>query len=461
MKLKVNNLGAIKEGEIDLSQKFIVFCGPNGTGKTYLSYVIYGLLKRRLHIQGSEVFAEKLINEKEAVLEIDFEKLFQYRNNMISTVESSLDELFGIGDSDIKKLFGDFHCEFTIGNEDFKHYIVDTAFEDGSKLQGVQVKISKESGSTQLRVSILNDAIPNDSIRGLKFLLDSYIYNYLATHPIGNVEIFPVERNSIYTFSKELSVRKQEALDNVLLLMDKEKKVDRFDLYFRNNYKYPLPIRIGLETADNLVNLKKKECQFLPFSSFVEEKLLHGRVQVSNEGEIQFRPSQSLRTTLPIQMTASVVKTLSSLDLYLKHIAAINDLIIIDEPEINLHPDNQIMVARMLVRLMNSGFRVLLSTHSDYIVREINNMVMMSHRGSKVVKGLLASETYTENDYINPEDLGVYYFNYSSSRSKQVKVEKVKVGMSGFSVKSIDTTIESQNKIAEELYYGIKYDDKE
>ena len=160
-------------------------------------------------------------------------------------------------------------------------------------------------------------------------------------------------------------------------------------------------------------------------------------------------------------MTASVVKTLSSLDLYLKHIAALNDLIIIDEPEINLHPDNQIMVARMLVRLMNSGFRVLLSTHSDYIVREINNMVMMSQRSSKVVKGFFFFFTYTENDYINPEDLGVYYFNYSSSRSKQVKVEKVKVGLSGFSVKSIDTTIENQNKIAEELYYGIKYGDKE
>ena len=42
-------------------------------------------------------------------------------------------------------------------------------------------------------------------------------------------------------------------------------------------------------------------------------------------------------------------------------------------------------------------------------------------------------------------------------RSKHVKVEKLKVENYGFSVKSIDTTIESQNKIAEELYYGIKY----
>lgn len=460
MKLRVNNLGAIKEGEIDLSQKFIVFCGPNGTGKTYLSYVIFGLLKRKFHIQGKQKFAEKLLNEKKASMEIDFEKLFQYRNSMISGTESSVDALFGLGESDSKKIFKDFHCAFSQSDDDLKYELINTKFETTNKVQNVLVKIEKEVGKTQLIVSILNESIPNDAIRGVMMFLDSYIYSSLASYPIGNVEMFTVERNSIYTFSKELSVRKQEALDNMLLLMDKEKKIDRFDLYFRNNYKYPLPIRMGLETADNLSEIKKTDSQFYKFSSFMEDELLHGKVQVSNDGEIQFKPSQASRTTLPIQMTASVVKTLSSLDLYLKHIATINDLIIIDEPEINLHPDNQILVARMLVRLMNSGFRIILSTHSDYIIREINNMVMMSKKEANVVKGLLAKGTYTEKDYINPQDLGVYYFNYRTPSSRHIKIEKLKVEEGGFSVKSIDKTIEDQNKIAEELFYGIKYGNK-
>lgn len=460
MKLRINNLGAIKEGEIDLSQKFIVFCGPNGTGKTYLSYVIFGLFKRKFHIQGKQKFAEKLLNEKKASMEIDFEKLFQYRNSMISGTESSVDALFGLGESDSKKIFKDFHCAFSQSDDDLKYELINTKFETTNKVQNVLVKIEKEIGKTQLIVSILNESIPNDAIRGVMMFLDSYIYSSLASYPIGNVEMFTVERNSIYTFSKELSVRKQEALDNMLLLMDKEKKIDRFDLYFRNNYKYPLPIRMGLEIADNLSEIKKTDSQFYKFSSFMEDELLHGKVQVSNDGEIQFKPSQASRTTLPIQMTASVVKTLSSLDLYLKHIATINDLIIIDEPEINLHPDNQILVARMLVRLMNSGFRIILSTHSDYIIREINNMVMMSKKEANVVKGLLAKGTYTEKDYINPQDLGVYYFNYRTPSSRHIKIEKLKVEEGGFSVKSIDKTISDQNKIAEELFYGIKYGNK-
>ena len=45
MKIQVNILGAIKEGTIDLSKKLNVFCGPNGTGKTYMAYAIYGLTR--------------------------------------------------------------------------------------------------------------------------------------------------------------------------------------------------------------------------------------------------------------------------------------------------------------------------------------------------------------------------------------------------------------------------------
>ena len=244
MKLKVTNLGAIKEGEIDLSQKFIVFCGPNGTGKTYLSYVIFGLLKRRFHIQGKQKFAEKLLNEKKTSMEIDFEKLFQYRKSMISGTESSLDALFGIGESESKKIFKDFHCEFTISEDDFKYDLINSQFSVVNKIQGVQVKLEKEIGKSQLIVSIMSESIDNDSIRGFMMLLDSYIYSFLATYPIGNVEMFTVERNSIYTFSKELSVRKQEALDNMLLLMDKDKKIDRFDIILRNEKLFNT-VRVG------------------------------------------------------------------------------------------------------------------------------------------------------------------------------------------------------------------------
>lgn len=49
----------------------------------------------------------------------------------------------------------------------------------------------------------------------------------------------------------------------------------------------------------------------------------------------------------------------------------------IDEPELNLHPSNQRVIARFLAKLVNSGIRVIVSTHSDYFVKEINSLIML------------------------------------------------------------------------------------
>ena len=46
MEIKIENLGPIANGKIDLSKDLIVFTGPNHTGKSYLAYLIYGLYKK-------------------------------------------------------------------------------------------------------------------------------------------------------------------------------------------------------------------------------------------------------------------------------------------------------------------------------------------------------------------------------------------------------------------------------
>jgi predicted ATPase len=41
LKFEFGSLGPIEHGEVDLG-KLTVFCGKNNTGKTYVSYLIYG-----------------------------------------------------------------------------------------------------------------------------------------------------------------------------------------------------------------------------------------------------------------------------------------------------------------------------------------------------------------------------------------------------------------------------------
>ena len=155
-------------------------------------------------------------------------------------------------------------------------------------------------------------------------------------------------------------------------------------------------------------------------------------------------------------MTASIIKTLSSLDVYLKHMSSEDDLIIIDEPEINLHPDNQILVARMLVRLMNSGYRILLSTHSDYIIREVNNMVMAKALQQKDPReNIRKNYGYLDKELLNSSDVDAYYFN--PKKEGWVEVEKLEVNDYGFDVKSINEAIDTQNSITNDLYDRLTY----
>ncbi len=456
MKVKVSNLGAIGEGTIDLSKRINLFCGPNGTGKTYFSYVIYGLLRNKLHIKGDSVIADKLIDERKITIDIDFPTLLTYKQFMLNNTKKEIDTIFGIGVGVVEKLFERFIIEDIEEGEEFKKRIIAANIESKAIIQGIGVSLSKATDDSTVTLAITDESVPSDAIQGFRLLLNSYIFYTLAVYPISGVEVFPVERNSIYTFSKELSIRKQEAMDNLQLLIDKEKKLSKFDIFF-NSKRYPLPVKDGLTIAEDLVEVKKTRSDFYEFAETLEAELLHGKVSISNDGDIQFKPDKASRTLLPIQMTASIVKTLSSLVVYLKHRANYNDLIIIDEPEINLHPSNQIIIARLLARLANKGFRLLLSTHSDYILREFNNLIILSQKSNSSIVNVAKEYKYKEDEYIKADDICVYSFDYKTKRSKQIVVEEVPVSDSGFDVKIMDDVINTQNNVAETLFYSLKY----
>ena len=157
---------------------------------------------------------------------------------------------------------------------------------------------------------------------------------------------------------------------------------------------------------------------------------------------------------LPIHLSASIIKNLSGLLVYLKHLAKRNDLLIIDEPEIGLHPDNQILLTRILVKLVNAGIRILISTHSDYIIRELNNLIMLSGVKRKDgIKELLPKFGYNEVETISPDEVGAYLFDYSGG--DEVEVKNIPVGKEGFEVATIDRSIRQLNDWSVELFMAL------
>src|SRR5690606_38155547 len=147
--------------------------------------------------------------------------------------------------------------------------------------------------------------------------------------PIISSTILPVERNSIYTFSDELSITNLERIDMIKELSANKKDINPFEVLFKRSTRYPQPIRDGLKVAENLKEISKKKSPYFEFATELELELLNGKVIITNEGNVEFASNRAKSVKLSFHQSSSIVKTMSSLIIYLKHLATPNDLVII------------------------------------------------------------------------------------------------------------------------------------
>lgn len=456
MKINFKNLGAVKEATIDLDKKLIVFCGPNNTGKTYVSYAIYGIIEglKNQFFSTGDIFSKdnliELIDKKSVSIDLSIDKLYNY-NKLVLGFKNNLNSLYGISESEVKRLMKDVDVKFLVSKDEFSSTISKSEFNITRDLGFIELRFVKKRNNSTLLIELIKFEEGNiDSI--FSDFIGNKIYAIFIRYPAFSSHIFSVERNSIYTFSKELSVKRNMLIDEMQKIAD-SKKMNPFEWMSKRSTRYPLPIRDGLEIAEDIVNYQKKESEFASFANEIESDILNGKVSANKDGEVVFASNKAKSKKLPIHLSASLVKTLSSVIFYLKYLAKPNDLIIIDEPELNLHPDNQIILIRIFAKLIKKGFRILISTHSDYVIRELNNLIMLSsiNNNQKIIDEL----GYSNDELISSTDVGAYLFKYPNVSSTKTVVKELEVSYEGFDVDSIDETINKLNNRSMMLYQFI------
>ena len=73
-----------------------------------------------------------------------------------------------------------------------------------------------------------------------------------------------------------------------------------------------------------------------------------------------------------------MVSELAPVVLYLRHVIQIGDTLIIEEPEAHLHPEKQVQFVQFLARAVRAGIRVVMTTHSEWVLEELTNLVRAS-----------------------------------------------------------------------------------
>ncbi|MFT6150181.1 MAG: putative ATPase, partial [Saprospiraceae bacterium] len=213
--------------------------------------------------------------------------------------------------------------------------------------------------------------------------------------------------------------------------------------------KYPRPIRDSITLQGRLKSLKDRKTSFYDLAEELEKYNIGGKVRVDDVGNIVFKPAGDNTKELDLHLTSSTVKSLSTLIIYLRHSAQKGDCIIIDEPELNLHPDNQRKIAQFIGRLINEGFQVVISTHSDYIIKELNNMIMLSKaKGNN--EDLIEKLGFRGDELLKPEQVQALLFTLDSRKPTDIEITE-----EGFEVATINDVIEKQDNDMETIYYEL------
>jgi hypothetical protein len=264
---------------------------------------------------------------------------------------------------------------------------------------------------------------------------------------LGHTHVLTAERAAIQLFSRELSLKRTELVDELLKLKNSPRADAGHalgDMLEQRAQRYPLAIRNSLLIANDLTRHKAKNSSFAPLADLLERGLLGGTIRIDENGEMLFHPNES-DTRLSLHLASSSVKSLAGLSFYLRHIADKGQFLIIDEPELNLHPDNQRRVARVLARLVRSGVKVLISTHSDYIIRELNNLIMLSADKDGSVRQRLG---YDEAETLSPSQVGAYLFDPE-------RANPIEVTPTGIEVATIDREINALNTVSQDIFFSL------
>ena len=111
-----------------------------------------------------------------------------------------------------------------------------------------------------------------------------------------------------------------------------------------------------------------------------------------------------------------MIKELAPLAVYLKNLANPGELLIIDEPEMNLHPAAQVQLIEFFAMLVNAGLNILITTHSPYIVDHLANLMQAAkHKNKKKIKKLFYLEK-TEA-FISQDKVSVYLFEDGTAKN--------------------------------------------
>ncbi len=467
--ISVSNFGPIKSGSVEL-RPLTVLVGPSNTGKTYFAILVYALhkslggfpllpilfqhvhrfLRQSEKVKRSATPADTLATELQDTLSKLEEKGRSLRysdlpksiraltvdhlidpNSFGAILTAALERCFDLDTvSELVRLPGDYRMGVTLeAKEEAKQlwrFHMEVLAEDVKTSGHIQdsILVSKEgsaraaefrAGMIEFRDFIEERKGVND-VWNSQFLLD--FFEQVLKRGIGSLEetqihYLPAARSGIMQSHRVIasslvarSVRGGlEPLAEVPTFSGVMADfMQKLILFSERNW--------GKDTLTDLADI-------------LESEALAGQIRSSQPPaggypEFVYRPTES-EEDIRLTRASSMVSELAPVVLFLRSVVSPGDMLIIEEPEAHLHPAAQTQIAKILARLVRAGVKVVVTTHSDWLLMEIGNLIREGELAD------LTSDSESDDSrssLLRPCEVGVWLFR-ESDMSTSSTIEEI------------------------------------
>lgn len=227
---------------------------------------------------------------------------------------------------------------------------------------------------------------------------------FLENIEINNTCFFPAERSGAILFYNQLL----ENRNNILRQLELSQDIN----LLKDISRYSEPVNEYIIRLNKLEEYENKE-----ETEIYKNLVKNINIQNIIEGEIIIKSNQIIyknenNVELSMGLVSSVVKTLAGFFLYLKYQSQKGDIVFIDEIELNLHPENQRKIIKLINYLSKQGLKFVISTHSPVITQEMNNMIMFEKCKDKIDDEIIKEYSIDRENYgLRQEDVNIYFLN--------------------------------------------------
>ena len=395
IRIIIDKLGPITDSEI-VFKPFMVFTGESGLGKSYTALLWYNLITSLTPMRLQEFITKKMNGSVKEELTFKFKDFRMWLNQNTAA------------------FFG-----YLLGNNNFNcqvNYVFET--DDDKPVEMKRLHDEDASGFTRYSIN-------------------------------GDIDVFPLD------------------LEDNVLMMSFSLHGYLSELCFGKNYLRPLilpparaafmganttsPIGMYRDFLAQLDDLKTPSRIISPDNQFFVNyiaKLSDGEIVLENGSVfLQFESGEKI----PVSAAASSVKELMPFLLMLQNgkIRQYNSLLF-EEPEAHVHPKKQFLVMDMLTRCCNKGMLIQMTTHGDYLLGRMNQLLVLGKIREKSMEAFeifCKEHQFNKNLYLHTEQIGGYYFKRENDR---VVIEEQDLSL-GLPFNSFENTVKSQMELSADI----------